>query len=175
MMQLHVCLTCYCFLSKCSVLQSYVAVLSADQSWYIAVAAVLYNQLSVALISPSCCSCHHHHSYLLSVGFSDWSVTILVLSCHYALSCFSTRLYSLWLFQRQSCCPDDYGEIRRMISVLSIADLRLYSRWYRGHVHRSPLTKLWSGEPCRMCHACCSHMCYALSHQYHAAVALSLL
>ena len=23
---------------------------------------------------------------------SDWSVTVLVLSCHYALSCFSTRL-----------------------------------------------------------------------------------
>ena len=29
-------------------------------------------------------------------------------------------------------------------------------------------------KPCSMCHARCSHMCYTLSHQYHAAVALSL-
>ena len=74
---------------------------------------------------------------------------------------------------RRSCCPDDYDELRCMISVLSAADLRLYSRRYRGHVHRlspgfGPLRK-------PMCHACCSHMCYALSHQYHAAVLLSLL
>ena len=32
---------------------------------------------------------------------------------------------------------DDYDELRCMISVLSAADLRLYSRRYRGRVHAS--------------------------------------
>ena len=138
-----------------------------------AVAAVLYDQLYAVAFNQS-------QLLLLSsprsVGFSDWSVTILVLMSLYSSCPVSAHNYcSLWLFQRRSCCPDDYDELRCMISVLSAADLRLYSRRYRGHVHRlsqgfGPLRK-----PCRMYHACCSHMWYALSHQYHAAVALSLL
>ena len=37
--------------------------------------AVAFNQSQLLLLSPP-----------RSVGFSDWSVTILVLSCHYALA-----------------------------------------------------------------------------------------
>ena len=100
--------------SLCVQYYSLMSVLSADQSWYIAVAAVLYNQLSVALISPSCCSCHHHHSYLLSVGF--WLV------CHHSCSLMSLCFV---LFQQRILCgqrQSDQWRNKRM-TVLSIADL----------------------------------------------------
>ena len=56
-------------------------------------------------------------------GLLRISVSLCMTSCP-----VSAHNCSLWLFQRRSCCPDDYDELRCMISVLSAADLRLYSR-----------------------------------------------
>ena len=96
-------------------------------------------------------------------------MTFALSHCSCSCSLMCCRLSPLWPWHHVVCVA-----VFSLCSVLQ-SYVRLYSRRYRGHVHRlsqgfGPLRK-----PCCMCHACCSHVYYTLSHQYHAAVPLSLL
>ena len=109
-------------------------------------------------------------SFFVHMSFNRIVCMTFALShCSCSCSLMCCRLSPLWPWHHVVCVA-----VFSLCSVLQ-SYVRLYSRRYRGHVHRlsqgfGPLRK-----PCCMCHACCSHVYYTLSHQYHAAVPLSLL